>query len=129
MPWLTKRERVTLAGLGLAALAGCGVLLWQRPPALRADRPGGHPTLTGSPSPVEVTRWDDALAAARRVDVNTAGVAELERLPGVGPTLAHRIVEDRTRHGRFRTADELSRVPGIGPKTLEALRAYVAVNE
>jgi competence ComEA-like helix-hairpin-helix protein len=121
MPWLTGRERLTLAGLGLLALAGLGLLLWQRhrPPL----------TIRGSPSPVEAPRWDDALESARKVDVNTAGVAELERLPGVGPTLAGRIVEHRTRHGRFRSAEGLSQVPGIGPKTLEGLGGYVAVNE
>lgn len=121
MPWLTERERLTLAALGLLAMAGIGALLWQRhrPPL----------TIRGSLSPVEAPRWDDALDSARRLDVNTAGVAELERLPGVGPRLAGRIVEHRMRHGRFRSAEELSRVPGIGPKTLEGLEGYVAVNE
>jgi competence protein ComEA len=126
--WLTSQERRTLAWLGLAALAGCAALLWQRHrPPLRAYRPVGPEALTvsGSPGPVVVPAWDGALAAARRVDVNAAGAAELERLPGVGPALARRIVEDQARRGRFRTPEELSRVPGIGPKTLEALTEHV----
>ena len=119
MLWMTRGERVTLAGLGLAALAGCGALLWQRH---RSPL-----TIAGSPGPVDAPGWDDALAVARRVDVNAAGAAELERLPGVGPTLARRIVEDRTRRGRFRTTEELSRVPGIGPKTYDAMKRHVTV--
>lgn len=117
MPWLTKRERLTLAGLGAAALLGLGALLWQRqrPPL----------TVRGSPDPVGALRWDGALAAARQVDVNTADGAELERLPGVGPTLAARIIAHRTQHGPFRDAEELLRVPGIGPKTYDALKEHV----
>ena len=61
--------------------------------------------------------------------MNTAGVAELERLPGVGPGLARRITEYRTQYGYFHSAEELMRVRGIGPKTLETLREYIAVNE
>ena len=46
-------------------------------------------------------------------------------LPGVGPALAARIVEHRTRNGRFRAADELEKVPGIGAATLARLRPHV----
>jgi competence protein ComEA len=69
--------------------------------------------------------WDAALDQARRVDVNTASVAELERLPQVGPALAHRIVAHREAAGRFRAPEELRRVKGIGSKTYEALMGYV----
>ena len=60
------------------------------------------------------------------LDVNAADEAELQRLPGVGPTIARRIVEARTTE-RFKSADDLRRVKGIGPKTLESLRPYVTV--
>lgn len=71
--------------------------------------------------------WDGRLAAARAVDVNTADVAELERLPGVGPALAGRIVEERSRRGAFASPEELQRVPGIGPALARRLRGYVTV--
>ena len=73
--------------------------------------------------------WDEALQAAREVDVNTAGAAELERLPGVGPALAARIVEYRAAHGPFGAPEELTRVQGIGPKTLAAISRYLSVKE
>lgn len=63
------------------------------------------------------------------VDLNRAGVEELERLPGIGPTLAHRIVADRVVQGPFRSVNDLTRVRGIGPKTVEKLRPYVRVSE
>ena len=117
--WFTEKERVTLTVLGALAMAALGILLWQR----------RHPPLTiaGASEPVQAAQWDAALAAARQVDINTAGATELERLPGVGPTLARRIVEDRSAHGPFQTPEDLQRVPGIGPKTYESLRAYATV--
>ncbi len=56
-----------------------------------------------------------------RIDLNSAQSRELALLPGVGPVLAKRIVENRNRLGPFRTVDDLSRVHGIGPKTIERL--------
>lgn len=62
-----------------------------------------------------------------RVDLNAATVADLDALPGIGPVLAQRIVEHRTRHGPFRTVDELDDVPGIGPATAAELAELVSV--
>ena len=58
--------------------------------------------------------------------MNRATVEELQRLPGIGPTLSGRIVQVREREP-FHSVDELRRVPGIGPKTLERLRPFVTV--
>jgi competence protein ComEA len=58
------------------------------------------------------------------IDVNAAGVAELQRLPGVGPALAQRIVEARTEKP-FRSVNDLRRVRGIGSKTLDRLRPHI----
>lgn len=58
------------------------------------------------------------------LDVNSAGEDELQRLPGVGVTLAARIVLARGTE-RFKSPDDLRRVKGIGVKTLENLRPYV----
>jgi competence protein ComEA len=59
------------------------------------------------------------------VDVNRADWVEFTVLPGVGETLAKRIVESRTTHGPFRDVEDLSRVNGIGPRTVERLRPYL----
>lgn len=66
------------------------------------------------------------LSARFEVDVNTAGWPELLQLPGVGPTLAKRIVARRQAGGPFAAAAELTSVDGIGPKTLARIRPYLA---
>jgi len=60
-----------------------------------------------------------------RIDVNTADWAEFTLLPGIGQTLAERIVAHRGQHGPFRTVDELANVKGIGPKTLRRIRPFL----
>ncbi len=64
-------------------------------------------------------------SAQFQVDINSADWPELMQLPGVGETLARRIVQSRQREGPFRDHAELQRVPGLGPKKLEALRPYL----
>ncbi len=61
------------------------------------------------------------------VDVNQAGLAELQQLPGIGPGLAAAIISDRQEHGPYVGVDDLDRVPGIGPATLERLRPQARV--
>lgn len=119
--WLTQQERVAFVVLGALALVGLGLLGW-----LQLHFAWESETVAATPA--QAARWDEALRSARHVDVNTATVAELERLPQVGPTLAHRIVAYRQRHGRFRTPEELEQVEGIGPKTSKALEEYVRVH-
>lgn len=79
-------------------------------------RPGGR----ADDAPLEQT--------TSLVDLNRAGVDELDGLPGIGPVLARRIVEFRQQHGPFAMVEDLLEVPGIGPKTLERLRALVRVS-
>ena len=59
------------------------------------------------------------------VSLNSAHVAELESLPGVGPVLAQRIVEWRMVHGPFHSIDELSEVTGIGAALMGDLKKRV----
>jgi len=60
-----------------------------------------------------------------QVDLNTAEAAELRLLPGVGEKIAQRIIDSRTKDGRFQSVDDLQRVRGIGPKTLERIKPYL----
>ena len=62
------------------------------------------------------------------LNVNTAGAAALEELPGIGPALAAAIIEHRQRHGPFATVDELVEVSGIGPAKLERIRPLTTVD-
>ncbi len=67
--------------------------------------------------------------AAAKVNINTAGVSELDSLPGIGPVLAQRIVDWRTENGPFQTAEDLLNVEGIGRSTLENLQECIITEE
>jgi competence protein ComEA len=60
------------------------------------------------------------------INVNRADQAELQKLPGIGPKLSQRILDERGK-APFKSIDDLRRVSGIGPKTLEKLRPYVTI--
>jgi len=79
----------------------------------------------GEPSVIESATHEAGSAA--RVNLNTAQVTELQTLPRVGSTMAKRIVDWRTAHGRFSSVDDLTSVSGVGEKTLDALRDLVVV--
>lgn len=64
---------------------------------------------------------------AELIDVNTATVDELVKLPGIGPHKAEAIIESRKSKGRFASVDDLLRVKGIGEKTLSSMRPLVTV--
>lgn len=66
-------------------------------------------------------------ATGTAVNVNTATAADLDALPGIGPSTAQKIVDDRTANGPFATIEDLMRVSGIGAAKVESLRDLVSV--
>ena len=111
--------------LNLAEPLSDGLRLWV-PAVGEAARPEVVPltagTRDGSPSGAGGGR------AGVPLNVNTAGTAALEELPGIGPALAAAIVEHRQRHGPFASVDELVEVSGIGPAKLERIRPLATVD-
>ncbi len=75
----------------------------------------------------EATGADPPSGGGELVAVNLASAAELERLPGIGPVLAKKIVDHREANGPFARAEDLLRVSGIGPSTLSAIRDLIVV--
>jgi competence protein ComEA len=65
--------------------------------------------------------------AGGRVNLNTATLAQLDALPGVGAVLAQRILEYRERHGGFRSVTELRQVDGIGEARFQELKDLVTL--
>lgn len=63
------------------------------------------------------------------VNINTAGAAELDTLPGIGATLAQRIIDYRTQNGPFETIEEIKNVNGIGDSTYNNLKDLITVGE
>jgi competence protein ComEA len=110
--WLLRRaDQAAVAGLVLIGLAST-VAWW-------ASQGGWRGRL------IELERAEPQ-AAAFQVDINTADWPELVQLPGIGPTLAQRILESRRSGGPFVSPKDLRRrVRGIGPKTLQRIQPYL----
>lgn len=68
-----------------------------------------------------------AMPAGGKVNINTAGLAELDTLPGIGPSLAQRIIDYRAAHGPFRSLEDLKNVSGIGEKRFDELKDYITL--
>ncbi|MBN2417568.1 helix-hairpin-helix domain-containing protein [bacterium] len=69
-----------------------------------------------------------AAVPAGAVDLNTASQADLEKIPGIGPVTADRIILYRESKGLFVTLDELKHVRGIGEKTFLKIAPYLKIN-
>ena len=114
----TREERAVVLFLAASVVVGSLVLgVGRVDPSASAD---GVQDVVGAAA-------DDQEVRPLRVNVNAAGPAELERLPGVGPSRAAEIIRLRDERGRFGTIDELLDVRGIGPITLERLRPFAIV--
>jgi competence protein ComEA len=83
--------------------------------------------LVGTPLTASPGEGPAAAPEGEPLDLNTASVQALQALPGIGPILAQRIVDYRTRFGPFTRVEDLLKVEGIGPRTLERLRPFVTV--
>lgn len=83
--------------------------------------------MIGAPSAPDGTPAPVAAGEPTLIDLNTATIAELETLPGIGPALAGAIVAERERRGGFRSINELREVRGIGERRFAELRDRVTV--
>jgi competence protein ComEA len=104
------RRRADLSALNLAAPVQDGqqIVVPSRVP------PGANEAGPSAPA-----------STAGPLSLSRATAEELDALDGIGPTLAGRIIEWRTRNGGFASVDQLLEVQGIGPTRLEALRPHV----
>ena len=82
---------------------------------------------TVNPSPVPTDTSADSGSAEQRIDINTATAAQLEQLPGIGPSLAQKIIDYRDANGAFTSVGELLNVPGIGTGRLEDILSFITI--
>ena len=126
---MSSDHRAVVILLALA-VAGQGVRWWLLDPG---DAPGGV-TILGADEGALAAQRDSArrvaepLAPGELVDLNLAPAREIDRLPGVGPSLAVRIVEYRTEHGPFGSLAGLDSVPGVGAATLGRVAPLVRLS-
>ncbi len=83
--------------------------------------------LSTQPPASQPPATENAGSSSGRININTATVAELKTLPGIGDVLAQRIVDYRTAHGAFTRIEELMLISGIGEKRFAAIRELVTV--
>jgi competence protein ComEA len=108
---LTPRERKVLVFLGI--LIFCGALL--RFLNVKINNVSAS------------TNNQNQIQEAIPININTASLADLEKIPGIGPEIASRIIEYRATHGKFSSFDDLKEVKGIGGKKLEKMKDSITL--
>ncbi|NMH26914.1 helix-hairpin-helix domain-containing protein [Flavobacterium silvaticum] len=79
------------------------------------------------PTTTPMLLLQDTDAVLPILNLNTASVAQLEALPGIGSTKANAIFNYRQTHGNFTAVEQLDDVSGIGPATIDLVRPYVKI--
>ncbi|MBP1904261.1 competence protein ComEA [Paenibacillus turicensis] len=63
----------------------------------------------------------------KRVNINTAGLVELQNIPGVGEKKAQTIIDYRNKHGAFKKVQDLTKVKGIGTKSFQKMKPFIEI--
>ena len=128
---MSRTGALAAAALGLMALGG--VVRWRWPssaPALNcapaAVRFRDGVAVCGEGAPPTGAQ---ALALGLKLDLNSASEEELARVPGVGRSLARKLVEAREAHGRFSSWAQVDAVSGVGTAKLETLQAATELRD
>jgi competence protein ComEA len=117
---MNQREKTVILLLSVALIVGIGLSQLKRARLIRQV----------SAVPIAVTQLAAPVAdtvAPGPLDLNSATARQLDVLPGIGPVLAQRIIDYRTRKGRFKSVSQLRDVSGIGPKRYADLKDRVTI--
>lgn len=123
MAFLTRQEKYIIAFLVVGAICGVSYSYYKK----------SHPPIDlRFREQVELDNvlqeeLDGLLKEAKTVNLNDATLEELIKLKGIGPALAHRIIEHRIQNGPFKDRSEIKKVPGIGPEKFDAIKDYIVI--
>jgi len=124
----TRREESVLLFLVVSFVVGMGVKLyrsyWAPLPAVLAEKNISLSFIEKNTGEEE-KKGVKTEVTTRQVFLNTATQEDLERLPGIGPVTAGRIIKYREERGFFSSLEELTKVKGVGQKTVEKLKPYL----
>jgi len=95
--------------------------------SLKANQQVFIPSTSEERNSVETTQRSSVTSSNEKINVNTASIAELDLLPGIGPALAEEIIKHRETFGLFHEAADLLDVPGIGPAKLEKISELISL--
>lgn len=140
LDWLTPAERRGASLLVVILLIGAAHDGWRTRVTRRAtagtqrlpgatpwDTAGSRPTRPPASTGPSAHGLDEGAWHGPVLNLNRASVEDLDRLPGIGPVLAQRIVAHRLRHGPFSRVEELLAVRGIGPRLFARIQPRVTV--
>jgi len=117
-----KSEIKILIFLCILLLAGSGIRIYQ-------NRWGPLPKIREAHDPGKTEGIEnEEIYFNQKISLNNATEKELERLPGIGPVLAQRIVQYRNTHNNFNSIEELKKVKGVGEKTVEKIKSNLTVD-
>ena len=125
------REQIGVVLLALV-LVGSGVLLLKQkdtPATFTAGTPAAatDPTTNANAKTEQAAAQPTSATKAAPVNINKAGLEELDTLPGVGPATAQKILDYRTQNGDFTTTDGIMDVSGIGPSKYAQMKDLISI--
>jgi competence protein ComEA len=110
-PFASVDELQKVPGIGAKTVA-----------SLRAEAEVGDGQTVAKGAPASGGSSSSAAPSGNAVNINSANAAQLDALPGIGPSKAAAIIADRDAKGAFSSCDELSRVTGVGAKTVAQIK-------
>lgn len=136
LDWLEKRRVFLGSILSLALLAIGGLLAWfdWHPPktTITTSRTLVRQSVTkveAQTKDVTTTASVPVASQSSLVNINTAGAAELDKLAGIGPALAQRIIDYRGSHGIFRASHDIVNVAGIGEAIYAKIQSQITLGD
>lgn len=95
-------------------------------PKVNSNNPAYAKATAGKQNP-DINKVILGVQKSNMININTAGVEELDKLPGIGPAIAARIIDYRNQNGGFKDINELKLVSGIGDKMYEKIKEMVGI--
>lgn len=126
-PFKALNDLDAVNGIGPATLTNLNGLVEFGDGVVAPAAPASSATSTSTASPAPAPAPKAAPAPGGKININSAGVGELEQLPGIGPSKAQAIVDYRSKNGPFKSLDDLKNVKGFGEKSITKLKGELSV--